>query len=50
MLVLQLSQQRQYLHTTYYNIYQEPDDDKEPDDQEPDLKKIKMEDTTPMTI
>ena len=36
-------------HTTYYNIYQEPDDDQDPDDQEPAMKKIRAEDTTPMT-
>ena len=35
--------------TTYYNIYQEPDDDQAPDDQGPDMKKIKVEGTTPMT-
>ena len=35
-------------HTTFYNIYQEPDDDQYPDDQKPAMKKIRVEDTTPM--
>ena len=36
-------------HATYYNIYQEPDDDQDPDDQKPATKKTRVEDTTPMT-